>query len=66
MALLVLDATPVGALVGHVVRQHERPPDVRPTVRLPENVTVVQHAGARHAHELEHVAPVTLIDPEGE
>ncbi len=52
MALLILDATPVDALVAHVARHHERLPDVRATVRLPENVTVVQFAGASNGHTL--------------
>ncbi len=52
MALLILDATPVEALVAHVSRRHERLPDVGATVRLPENVTVVQYAGASNGHTL--------------
>lgn len=52
MALLVLDATPVEALVAHVSQHHERLPGVRATVRLPENVTVVQYAGSSNGHTL--------------
>lgn len=52
MALLVLDATPVQALVAHVSCHHERLPDVSARVRLPENVTVVQYAGASNGHTL--------------
>lgn len=50
MALLVLDATPVPPLVEHVMRDHERLPDVRAAVRLPENVTVVQYASSSNGH----------------
>lgn len=50
MALLVLDATPVDALVAHVMRDHERLPDVRATVQLPANVTVVQYAASSNGH----------------
>ena len=52
MALLVLDATPIEPLVTHVSRHHERLTDVRATVRLPENVTVVQYAGSSNGHTL--------------
>ena len=50
MALLVLDATPVDALVEHVMRDHQRLPDVRAIVRLPENVTVAQYASTSNGH----------------
>ncbi len=50
MALLMLDATPIEALGAHVTRHHECLPDVRATVRLPDNVTVVQYAGASNRH----------------
>ena len=49
-ALLVLDATPIPALVDHLTREHDRLPDVRASVRLPENVTVVQYASASNGH----------------
>lgn len=50
MDLLVLDATPVAKLVDHLTRHHERMPDVRATVRLPDNVSVVQYAGSSNGH----------------
>ena len=50
MALLVLDATPVAALVSHVMRDHKRLDDVHARVRLPENVRVVQYASTSNGH----------------
>jgi len=50
MALLVLDATPVDALVEHVMRDHKRLDAVHARVRLPENVTVVQYASTSNGH----------------
>ena len=50
MALLILDATPVDVLVGKLTKQHERLPDVRSHVQLPENVTVVQYASSSNGH----------------
>lgn len=52
MALIILDATPVDALIKHVTRHHQRVPNVSAQVRLPENVTVVQYAGASNGHTL--------------
>jgi hypothetical protein len=49
-ALLILDATPVYSLVDHLTRHHRRLPDFTANVRLPENVRVVQHAGAGNGH----------------
>ena len=50
MALLILDATPVDVLVGKLTKQHERLPDVRSHVKLPENVTVVRYASSSNGH----------------
>jgi len=50
MDLLVLDATPVAALVDYLTRDHARLPDVEARVRLPENVRVVQYATATNGH----------------
>jgi len=50
MALLVLDATPIEAFVAQLMKGHERLPDVEGTVRLPENVTVVQYAESSNGH----------------
>lgn len=44
--LLVLEATPIRALVDRLTRDHTRWPDLTANVRLPENVTVVQYAGS--------------------
>jgi hypothetical protein len=44
LPLLVLEATPVPALVDHLTRLHRRLPDVVATMPLPANVTVVQYA----------------------
>ena len=48
--LLVLDATPVRPLVDYLTRDHDRLPDVEATVRLPEEVRVVQLATATNGH----------------
>ncbi|MGB2695153.1 MAG: hypothetical protein WBD55_08195 [Dehalococcoidia bacterium] len=50
MAMLVLEATPVDALVDHLTSLHERLPDVAADVRLPESVTVVQYATSTNGH----------------
>ncbi len=50
MDLLVLDATPVRPLVDYLTRDHDRLPDVEATVRLPEEVRVVQLATATNGH----------------
>ncbi len=50
MAMLVLEATPVDALVDHLSGLHERLPDVEAQVRLPESVTVVQYASSSNGH----------------
>ncbi len=50
MALLVMDATPVEPLVRHVMRDHQRLPDVQARIRLPENVTVAQYASTSNGH----------------
>jgi hypothetical protein len=50
MAMLVLDATPVDTFVDYLTQQHERLPDTRATVWLPENVTVVQYASSSNGH----------------
>ena len=50
MDVLVLDGTPVEALVDHVTQHHERLPDVRAAVRLPENVHVRQYATSTNGH----------------
>ncbi len=46
MPFVILEATPVEALVDHVTVTHARLPDVSVDVELPANVTVVQHAGS--------------------
>ena len=48
--LLVLDATPVAVLVEHLTQRHQRLPEVRASVRLPENVAVVQYASSSNGH----------------
>jgi hypothetical protein len=55
--LLVLDATPIPALVDHLTRLHDRLPDVRVEVAVPPSVHVTQHADRTNAHS-------TLADPE--
>jgi hypothetical protein len=50
LPLLVLDATPVEAFVSHLTQRHQRLPDVRAVVRLPENVRVVQYAASSNGH----------------
>jgi hypothetical protein len=50
MDLLILDATPVMALVDQLARHHERLPDVGVTARLPENVKVRQYATSTNGH----------------
>jgi hypothetical protein len=50
MAMLVLEATPVDALVDHLTGLHERLPDLEAQVRLPESVTVVQYASSSNGH----------------
>ena len=57
LPLLVLEATPISALVERLTAQHTRLPDVTVTVALPENVTVVQHAGSSNGRTV-------LRDPE--
>ena len=57
LPLLVLEATPIVALVDRLTAQHTRLPDVIVTVALPENVTVVQHAGSSNGRTV-------LRDPE--
>lgn len=52
MALLLLDATPVESLVSHVMRDHERLPDLRVTIGLPESVTVAQYAATSNGHSV--------------
>ena len=44
--ILVLDATPVLPLVQWVTEGHQRLPDVRGVLSLPDNVTVVQYASS--------------------
>lgn len=50
--LLLLEATPVPALVARLTRLHRRLPDVEATIALPANVTIVQHAGASNGHTI--------------
>ena len=50
MDVLVLDATPVMALVDHLTQHHERLPDVSVTARLPGNVKVRQYATSTNGH----------------
>jgi len=50
LPLLVLDATPVSALVEHLTQRHDRVPEVRAVIRLPENATVVQYAASSNGH----------------
>jgi hypothetical protein len=50
LALLVLDATPVEAFVTQLTQRHQRLPDIRAMVRLPENVRVVQYAASSNGH----------------
>lgn len=50
MAMLVLDATPVDSFVDYLTQKHERLPDVKATVRIPENVRVVQYASSSNGH----------------
>ena len=50
MALLVLDATPVAALVDHLTAGHRRWPDTTAAVRLPDGVTVAQCARGGNGH----------------
>jgi hypothetical protein len=54
--MLILDATPVEALVDHLTQHHKRLPDVRAEVRLSENVRVRQYATSTNGH-------VVLRDP---
>lgn len=49
-AILVLDATPVEPLVDYLIQYHQRLPDVSASVKLPENVTVVQYASSSNGH----------------
>ncbi len=49
LPLLVMEATPIPSLVDRLTAQHTRLPDVTVTVALPENVTVVQHAGSSNS-----------------
>jgi hypothetical protein len=57
LPLLVLEATPIPSLVECITAHHTRLPDVRVDVSLPENVTVVQHAGSSNSRTV-------LRDPE--
>ena len=57
LPLLVLEATPIQALVDRLTALHTRLPDVTVAVALPENVTVVQHAGSSNGRTV-------LGDPE--
>jgi hypothetical protein len=50
MDMLVLDATPIEALVNHLTKHHQRLPDVRVTARLPEAVKVRQYATSTNGH----------------
>lgn len=49
-AILILDATPVRALVDHILQDHARLDDVEVPVALPANVTVVQYADRTYGH----------------
>lgn len=48
--MLVLDATPIEAMVDDLTKLHQRLPDIGAEVRLPESVTVVQYAGRTNGH----------------
>lgn len=50
LPLLVLDATPVQALVEYLTQRHDRLPEVGAVIRLPEYVTVVQYAASSNGH----------------
>ena len=50
MPMLVLDATPVAALVDDLTALHERLPDVTGEIALPANVAVVQYATGSNGH----------------
>ncbi|MBI4302170.1 MAG: hypothetical protein HY664_06160 [Chloroflexi bacterium] len=48
--VLLLDATPIDVFMNYLTRFHDRLPDVRASVRLPDNVTVVQYASSSNGH----------------
>lgn len=50
LALLVLDATPVEALVDYLTQHHQQLAPVRAVVQLPESVRVVQYAASSNGH----------------
>ena len=50
LPLLVLDATPLEVMTNHLTRRHSRRLEVRASVRLPGNVTVVQYAASSNGH----------------
>jgi len=60
LPLLVLEATPVEALVNHLTNLHARLPDVHAPVALPDAVKVVQHASSHNGRtalrDEQHVA----------
>jgi hypothetical protein len=58
--LLVLDATPIPALVDHLCSAHDRLADVSGAVQLPANVTVVQYAAAGNGHRALALSPDAL------